>query len=57
MLLSETQIDSLLEQLDIDAFDYYVEKLADFIIRNDAKVKNHYETILRWWREDSMNGG
>lgn len=53
VLLSEAQIDSLLEQLDIDAFDYYVEKLADFIIKNDAKVKNHYETILRWWREDS----
>ena len=53
VLLSEAQIESLLEQLDIDAFDYYVEKLADFIIKNDAKVKNHYETILRWWREDS----
>lgn len=22
-------------------------------IKNDAKVKNHYETILRWWKEDS----
>lgn len=53
VFLTEAQISSLLEQLDLDAFDYYVDKLASFIIRNDAKVKNHYETILRWWREDS----
>lgn len=57
VLLSEAQITSLLEQLDIDGFDYYVDKLADFIIKKGARVKNHYETILRWWREDSMNGG
>ena len=36
----------------IDTFDYYVDKLSAFIIKNDAKVKNHYETILKWWRED-----
>lgn len=57
VFLSDAQVASLLDQLDLDAFDYYVDKLANFIIRNDAKVKNHYETILRWWREDSMNGG
>lgn len=38
VFLSEAQVASLLEQLDIDAFDYYVDKLASFIIRNDAKV-------------------
>ena len=53
VFLSDQQIESLLQYLDIDAFDYYVSKLANFIIKNDAKVKNHYETILRWWREDT----
>ena len=43
----------LLGMLDLDAFDHYVSKLANFIIKNDAKVKNHYETILKWWKEDS----
>lgn len=57
VFLSDAQVASLLDQLDLDAFDYYVDKLANFIIKNDARVKNHYETILRWWREDSMNGG
>jgi hypothetical protein len=53
VFLSESQIESLLDILDLDAFDYYVSKLANFILKNDAKVKNHYETILKWWKEDS----
>ena len=53
VFLSDDQIGDLLDKLDIDTFDYYVEKLARFIIKNDATVKNHYETILKWWRQDS----
>ena len=53
VFLSEDQIGDLLDKLDIDTFDYYVEKLAKFIIKNGATVKNHYETILKWWRQDS----
>ena len=53
VLLSNEQVDSLLDKLGVDAFDYYVDKLSSFIIKNDAKVKNHYETILKWWQEDS----
>ena len=53
VLLSEDQIESLLDRMGLDAFDYYVDKLSSFILRNDAKVKNHYETILKWWQEDS----
>ena len=53
VLLSDMQIESLLDKMGLDAFDHYVDKLADFIIKNDAKVKNHYETILKWWQEDA----
>lgn len=53
VFLSEEQISDLLDKLGIDAFDHYVEKLSYFIIKNDAHVKNHYETILKWWQEDS----
>lgn len=53
VLLSNEQIDDLLDQLGIEVFDYYVDKLSCYIIKNDAKVANHYETILKWWREDS----
>lgn len=53
VILSDGQVDSLLDIMDIDMFDHYVSKLADFIIKNGAKVKSHYSTILRWWTEDS----
>ena len=50
--LSPAQINDLLAQMSIEVFNYYVDKLSCFIIKNNAKVKNHYETILKWWRED-----
>ena len=53
VFLSEDQIDDLLGKMGIDTFDYYVDKLSNFIIKNNAHVKNHHETILRWWQEDS----
>lgn len=53
VVLSDSQIDSLLNTMDIDMFDHYVSKLANFIIKNGATVKSHYSTILRWWTEDS----
>ena len=53
IFLSDDQIEDLLNRLDLEVFDYYVSKLAKFIIQNNATVKNHYETILKWWNEDS----
>ena len=52
VLLSQEQAEDLLDRLGLDAFDYYVDKLSGFILKNGARVKNHYETILKWWRED-----
>lgn len=52
VMLSEEQTEDLLNKMDLDCFDYYVDKLASFIIKNNAKVKNHYETILKWWQQD-----
>ena len=53
VFLSEAQMDDLLDKMDLDTFNHYVDKLSNFIIKNNAHVKNHYETILKWWREDS----
>ena len=52
VFLADAQIEDLLEQMGIEAFDHYVDKLSAFIIKNDAKVQNHYATILKWWRQD-----
>ena len=53
VFLSEAQVADLLDTMGIKTFDYYVAKLSRFIINNDAQVKNHYETILKWWKEDA----
>ena len=57
VFLSDRQVEELLGTMGIDCFDYYVDKLANFIIRNDAKVANHCETILKWWRQDGAIRG
>lgn len=54
VFLSDDQIGNLLDCMGIETFDYYVDKLSAFIIKNDAHVKNHYETILKWWKEDAL---
>ena len=53
VFLSGEQIGDLLDRLGLDTFNHYVDKLSNYIIRNGAHVKNHYETILKWWQEDS----
>ena len=52
VFLSPAQIADLLDTMGLETFDYYVDKLSNFIIKNGANVKNHYDTILKWWQED-----
>ena len=52
LFISQEQMDDLLDRMGIETFDYYVDKLSRFIIEKKARVKNHYETILKWWSED-----
>lgn len=55
VFLTEAQIEDLLDRLGLDAFNRYVNKLSDFILRHGDKVNGHYDTILKWWREDSSS--
>jgi len=50
--LSQAQSDALLDKIGFEMYNYYVERLADYIINNGAAPANHYETILKWWNED-----
>ena len=58
VMLSDPQVESLLEQLSKDEFDAYVERLANYIISTKERtgrppiIKSHYETILKWVEED-----
>ena len=53
VLLTPEQDEALLDKLGFDGYNHYVSKLADFIIEKDAKVGNHYATILKWAKEDA----
>lgn len=55
--LTGRQMDDLVERLGIDAFDRYVDRLSTFIIEKGAHIKSHYETILKWYEQDSKVGG
>ena len=47
VFLSDKQVEALLEVMDIKVFDTYVDKITNY-----PNVKNHYETILKWYNED-----
>lgn len=47
VFLSDNQVGALLEVMDIKVFDAYVDKITNY-----PNVKNHYETILKWYNED-----
>jgi hypothetical protein len=51
--LTDNQIGILLDKMGMDASNRYVGRLADFIIEKNAHVKSHYDTILKWYEEDS----
>ena len=52
VILTEEQNDKLLDLLDIEVYDYYVEKLSKSIAAG-GKYNGHYETILKWYKQDS----
>lgn len=53
VLISDNQMGDLLDKLGLDGFNFYIDKLANFIVKKNAQVKNHYQTILKWYKEDN----
>lgn len=52
--LSTDSIEALIEELgDVSAVMHYIRKLSEFIKKTDARVRNHFSTILKWHREDT----
>ena len=52
VMLSDKQIEDLLEKMGLEAFDHYIYRLGAFIEEKGNVVKNHYQTILKWYTED-----
>lgn len=54
VMLSENQIADLLDRIGLEAFDYYTTRLSQYLLENgEFSIKSHYQTILRWVKEDS----
>lgn len=52
VLLSEDQINDLLDKLSVDEFDHYVTVVADCILRGKRYKKTHYQAILDMAEQD-----
>ena len=50
--LTEWQISDLNERLGREALEHYLDKLSTFIIEKQARIKSHYDMILKWYEED-----
>ena len=54
--LSSRQIEELIEKLGEELYQAYLDRLSSFIIERRARIKHHYETILRWYEKDRREG-
>lgn len=51
--LTPEQDEDLMDKLGFDGYNLYIEKLANFIIKNNANIGNHHQMILKWYEEDT----
>lgn len=52
LVLTDAQMDNLLELMPIDVFDRYCDKLSSWIKNKGRNIKDHYGLILKWYKED-----
>lgn len=53
LLLTDRQMDDLLEKLGLDGFNAYGKRLVSWVQRKQANV-DHYREILKWAKEDGV---
>jgi hypothetical protein len=51
--LSEWQLSDLKDRLGEQQLNHYMDKLATFISQRGARIRSHYDTILKWYNEDA----
>lgn len=51
--LTDSQLADLQDRLGEYNLNKYLDKLATFISDRGARIKSHYETILKWYAEDN----
>ena len=54
--LTDDEEKKIIDKLGWDAYQMYLRRLTKFITEKGAYVRNHYETILKWYDEDIARG-
>ena len=54
--LTDGQLSDLKERLGENQLNRYMDKLASFIYDKGARIKSHYDTLLKWYEEDFAAG-
>lgn len=52
VILSDYQVEDLLNKMGLEVFDEYILRLNNYINKTGYTIKNHYETLLKWYTED-----
>lgn len=52
LVLTDAQMDELLDIMPLDVFNKYCDKLSSWIKDKGRKVDGHYRLIKRWYNED-----
>ena len=54
--LTDGQLADLKDRLGESQLNRYMDKLSSFISSRGARIKSHYNTIIKWYEDDSKNG-
>ncbi len=52
VMLTDWQMKDLGERLGGETLNNYLDRLSTFIIEKQARIKSHYDIILKWYEED-----
>lgn len=53
LILNDYQVEELLKIMGLEVFEEYVERFNNYVNKTGYTIKNHYETLLKWYKEDS----
>ena len=53
--LTDGQLADLKERLGEHQLNRYMDKLASFITSRGARIRSHYDTLIKWYEEDFKN--
>ena len=56
VILTDDEEKKIIDKIGWDAYQMYLRRLTKFITEKGASVRNHCETILKWYDEDIARG-